>query len=71
MRIDAADLDIVMLKNRRFGHRVELLHRPGSSPGLRAADPAEAVLTEGFGHIAFDVADLDATHQRLPGRGAS
>jgi glyoxylase I family protein len=71
VRIDAADLDIVMLKNRRFGHRVELLHRPGSSPGLRAADPAEAVLTEGFGHIAFDVADLDATHQRLPGRGAS
>ena len=70
VRIDAVDLDIVMLKNRQFGHRVELLHRPGSGPGLRAANPAEAVLTEGFGHIAFDVTDLDATHQALLGRGA-
>ncbi len=42
VRIDAVDLDIVMLKNRQFGHRVELLHRPGSGPGLRAANPAEA-----------------------------
>jgi len=70
VRIDAVDLDIVMLKSRQFGHRVELLHRPGSGPGLRAANPAEAVLTEGFGHIAFDVADLDATHQGLLVRGA-
>jgi len=70
VRIDVVDLDIVMLKNRQFGHRVELLHRPGSGPGLRAANPAEAVLTEGFGHIAFDVADLDGTHQALLGRGA-
>jgi len=70
VRIDAVDLDIVMLKDRQLGHRVELLHRPGSGPGLRAANPAEAVLTEGFGHIAFDVAGLDATHQRLLGRGA-
>jgi len=70
VRIDVVDLDIVMLKNRQFGHRVELLHRPGSGPGLRAANPAEAVLTGGFGHIAFDVADLDGTHQALLGHGA-
>ena len=35
---------------------MELLHRPGSGPGLRAANPAEAALTEGFGHLAFGVA---------------
>lgn len=65
VRIDAVDLDIVMLKSAEFGYRVELLHRPGGAPGLRAANPAVAALTEGFGHIAFDVPDLDGTHQRL------
>ena len=69
-RIDAVDLDIVMLRNPGLGHRVELLHRPGSGPGLRAADPAEAALTEGFGHIAFAVTGLRATHSRLLGLGA-
>ncbi len=28
---------------------------PGRGPGLRADTPPEAVLTEGFGHVAFDV----------------
>jgi glyoxylase I family protein len=69
-RIDAVDLDIVMLRNPGLGHRVELLHRPGSGPGLRAADPAEAALTEGFGHIAFEVTGLRAMHSRLLGLGA-
>jgi catechol 2,3-dioxygenase-like lactoylglutathione lyase family enzyme len=69
-RIDAVDLDIVMLRNAEHGHRVELLHRPGSGPGLRAANPAEAALTEGFGHLAFGVADLDEVHGRLRGLGA-
>jgi glyoxylase I family protein len=69
-RIDAVDLDIVMLRNPGLGHRVELLHRPGSGPGLRAADPAEAALTEGFGHLAFEVTGLRATHSRLLGLGA-
>jgi catechol 2,3-dioxygenase-like lactoylglutathione lyase family enzyme len=70
IRIEALDLDIVMLTSKEFGHRVELLHRPGSSPGLRAENPAVAALTEGFGHIAFDVPDLDAAHQRLVSIGA-
>ncbi len=70
VRIDAADLDIVMLRHAAHGHRVELLHRPGGRPGLRAASPAEAALTEGFGHVAFDVPDLDDTHRRLLGHGA-
>jgi lactoylglutathione lyase len=70
LRVDAIDLDIVMLKNSHYGHRVELLHRPGSAPGLRAPNPAIAALSECFSHVAFDVADLDATHQRLLAHGA-
>jgi lactoylglutathione lyase len=69
-RIGAVDLEIVMLRSEDGGYRVELLHRPGSGPGLRAANPAEAALTEGFGHLAFGVADLRATHSRLLGLGA-
>jgi catechol 2,3-dioxygenase-like lactoylglutathione lyase family enzyme len=69
-RIDAVGLDIVMLRDTEHGHRVELLHRPGSGPGLRAANPAEAALTEGFGHLAFGVVGLDEAHARLLGLGA-
>lgn len=39
LRVDALDLDIVMLIHRGHGDRLELLHRPGSEPGPRAADP--------------------------------
>lgn len=70
LRVDAIDLDIVMLRSATFGHRVELLHRPGSAPGLRAADPAVAALSECYTHIAFDVANLDETHARLLALGA-
>ena len=69
-RIGAVDLEIVMLRDPEHGHRVELLHRPGSGPGLRAANPAEAALTEGFGHLAFSVPSLDEVHGRLLGLGA-
>jgi lactoylglutathione lyase len=70
LRVEAIDLDIVMLKSARFGHRIELLHRPGSAPGLRAPNPAVAALSECYGHVAFDVPDLDQTHQRLLALGA-
>jgi lactoylglutathione lyase len=70
LRVDPIDLDIVMLIHRAHGDRLELLHRPESTPGLRAADPAEAALSEGFGHVAFDVGDLDATFERVVGLGA-
>jgi lactoylglutathione lyase len=70
LRIDSVGLDIVMLRHAGHGHRIELLHRAGGHPGLRAADPAGAALTEGYGHIAFDVTDLDAAHVRLLGHGA-
>jgi lactoylglutathione lyase len=69
-RIEAVGLDIVMLRDPEHGHRVELLHRPGSGPGLRAANPGEAARTEGFGHLAFGVASLDEVHGRLLGLGA-
>jgi lactoylglutathione lyase len=69
-RIEAVGLDIVMLRDTEHGHRVELLHRPGSGPGLRAANPAEAALSEGFGHLAFGVAGLDEVHGRLLALGA-
>ena len=69
VRLDAIELDIVMLIDGS-GQRLELLSRPGSSPGLRAANPAEAVLTEGFGHMAFDVSGVDATYERLLALGA-
>ncbi|WP_062311529.1 VOC family protein [Demequina rhizosphaerae] len=69
-RVDAIELDFVMLIEPGGGRRLELLHRPGSGPGLRAADPAEAALSEGFGHVAFDVPGLDATFERLIGLGA-
>ena len=70
LRVDPIDLDIVMLIHPGDGHRLELLHRPGSTPGLRAADPAQAALSRAFGHIAFDVEDLDDAFTRVVGLGA-
>jgi lactoylglutathione lyase len=69
IRLDAIELDIVMLVNDH-GDRLELLSRPRSYPGLRAANPAEAALTEGYGHVAFDVTGVDITYERLLGLGA-
>ena len=69
-RLQLFELDIVMLVHPERGDRLELLHRPGSRPGLRAPDPPTAVLTEGFGHVAFDVASVDGAFERLVGLGA-
>jgi lactoylglutathione lyase len=69
-RLDAFELDIVMLLHPVRGDRLELLHRPGSEPGLRAVNPPEAVLTQGFGHIAFDVDGVDTAYSRLVSLGA-
>jgi lactoylglutathione lyase len=69
-RLDVFELDIVMLVHPTRGDRLELLHRPGSQPGLRAETPPEAVLTEGFGHVAFDVAGVDEAFTRLVSLGA-
>ena len=70
LRLDMFEMDIVMLIHPERGDRLELLHRPGSKAGLRADNPPEAVLTEGFGHVAFDVRDLDREFERLVALGA-
>jgi glyoxylase I family protein len=71
LAVDEIALHIVMLRHPQHGDRLELLHRTGSAPGSRFTDPAQAALAEGFGHIAFDVEDLDATYVRLLTLGAT
>jgi lactoylglutathione lyase len=70
LRIGPIDLDIVMLIHPERGDRLELLHRKGSQPGLKPADPAAAALSEAFGHIAFDVVGVDENFERLVALGA-
>lgn len=53
------------------GLAIELLQREGSQPGLQAANPAEALLTQGFGHVCFRVEDVDTLHATLLAAGAS
>src|SRR6516162_9189128 len=55
LRVDAIDLDIEMLIHPEHGY---------------PATPAEAALRAGYGHVAFDVTDLDAAYQRATGKGA-
>jgi lactoylglutathione lyase len=70
VRVEALDLSIEMLIHPEYGYRVELLHRPGSSSSGKPTSPAEAALRDGYGHVAFDVADLDAAYERAVARGA-
>lgn len=70
LRVDAIELSIEMLIHPGHGYRVELLHRPGSQPGRKPGHPAEAALREGYGHLAFDVTDLDHAYGRAVARGA-
>jgi lactoylglutathione lyase len=53
------------------GTRIELISRSGSAPGIGGQDPPAALLTRGFGHIAFTTPDLDATFAELVARGAT
>jgi lactoylglutathione lyase len=70
LKVDAIDLSIEMLIHPVFGYRIELLHRPGTGSGGQPANPAEAALRAGYGHVAFDVADLDSAYDRAVARGA-
>ena len=53
------------------GTRVELLERAGSGGGICGQEPPEALLTRGYGHIAFATPDLDGTYAELLARGAT
>jgi len=53
------------------GTRVELFQRDGSSGGIGGQDPPAALLTRGYGHVAFATDDLDATFAELVARGAT
>jgi catechol 2,3-dioxygenase-like lactoylglutathione lyase family enzyme len=68
--IPEAEFRFLMLR-AEGGFRIELLERTGSTPGLRANDPLEAVLTEGYGHMALEVDDVDAFFQHLLRCGAT
>ncbi len=70
LRVEPLDLSIEMLIHPRHGYRLELLHRPGSVAAGKPGTPAEAALREGYGHVAFDVTDLDAAYDRAVARGA-
>jgi lactoylglutathione lyase len=70
LRVDAIDLSIGMLIHPSYGYRLELLHRPGSAAHGKPRTPAQAALREGYGHVAFDLADLDAGYDRAVARGA-
>ena len=65
-----ADLRGAMLRSTD-GWRLELLWRAGSTAGLQAANPVEAALTRGFGHLALDVPDVDAAYDALVAAGAT
>ncbi|MGW0205268.1 VOC family protein [Streptomyces sp. NPDC003233] len=52
------------------GWRVELLVRPGSTPGLGAPDPLTAAAIEGYGHFAVTTPELDPVHTALLADGA-
>ena len=68
--LDGVDLRGAMMLSPE-GHRIELLHRDGNVAGLEAATPVEAALTRGFGHVAFDVRDVDASYDALIAAGAT
>ena len=70
LRVDPLDLSIEMLVHPVYGYRLELLHRPGSLAGCKPGTPGEAALREGYGHVAFDVTDLDGAYDRAVARGA-
>ncbi len=70
LRVDALDLSIEMLVHPVHGYRLELLHRPGSQAGRKPGTPGEAALREGYGHMAFDVTDVDRAYSRALARGS-
>jgi catechol 2,3-dioxygenase-like lactoylglutathione lyase family enzyme len=54
-----------------YGTRVELFERTGAGGGICGQEPPEALLTWGYGHVAFATPDLDATYAELLACGAT
>ena len=52
------------------GFAIELLERAGSEPGLQAESVPEALLTRGFSHLCFRVAEVQPVHEHLLAIGA-
>lgn len=53
------------------GTRIELFQRDGAGGGIGGKEPPGAMLTLGFGHIAFRVSDLAAAYAEVLARGAA
>ena len=53
------------------GTRVELFERQGSGGGIGGQDPPAALLTRGYGHVAFETPDIDAAFTEVVARGAA
>jgi lactoylglutathione lyase len=60
----------VMLRNGA-GTGVELFEVPGAAAGVAHADPPAAMRTTGFGHVAFEVDDLDAAYAAIVAAGGT
>jgi len=52
------------------GFAIELLERSGSTPGLQPESVPEALLTRGFSHLCFRVAEVEPVHTKLLAMGA-
>ena len=59
---------VMMIGATRY--RIELIERAGSRPGPRPANPVDAALTRGYGHICLDVEDVDVAYAKLLAVGA-
>jgi lactoylglutathione lyase len=68
--LDHVDFRGAMLRSPD-GWRIELLHRNGNAAGLQAANPVEAALTRGFGHLALDVPAVETSYDALIAAGAT
>ncbi len=67
--VEPLNLRGVFLTNED-GFAIELLERTGSQPGLQPDSVPTALLTWGFSHLCFRVAEVEPVHQKLLAMGA-
>jgi catechol 2,3-dioxygenase-like lactoylglutathione lyase family enzyme len=68
--VTGTDLRGIMLRHAS-GYRIELLHRPGSAPGIEPDSPLAAAAARGYGHFCLCVEDVDAEYAKLITAGAT